>query len=112
MQPSKILAQKMAEIRPRFLDTLSRRLDRFENIRDALDTSADIRPLLEEIRNGAHTIIGLAATLGFSDLGRLAQEVEECILGIGKAEEARHRSSEFLGRFDALLGEMALVLHS
>lgn len=109
MQQSQAIAQKLAEIRPRFLAVLSQRLDRFEEIRDLLDT-ADITPLLEELRAGAHSTVGLAATLGFGDLGALAQKVELHANSILQTGNPTASLPEFLACFDDLLGEMSLVV--
>lgn len=122
-----ILAQKIAEIRPRFLLILSERLERLEEVRDHLETAPDVLPLLEEIRSGAHRTAGLAATLGFRDLGSLSKEVDVMLYqmchrmghsigqstGQSRGKTIPHMSitPDVLDRIDSLLGEMALVLH-
>lgn len=107
MQNAQSIAQKIDELRPRFLEVMAQRLDRFEEIRDQLETVTDPSALLEEIRFGAHRMVGLAATLGFGDLGDLAQAAELAIL---------HRTdrvwpdAQLLTAVDVLMGEMALLL--
>jgi HPt (histidine-containing phosphotransfer) domain-containing protein len=107
---SDLVAQKISEIRPRFLAALSQRLDRLEEIRDQLETVDDVWPLMVEIRSEAHTTVGLAATLGFHDLGLLAQEVEIFIHRAEKAGETSHFPEDGLYKFDSMIGEMALLI--
>ena len=108
---SEIIARKVAEIRPRFLVILSQRLDRFEEIRDLLETTHDSGPLLDEIRSGAHSTVGLATTLGYPDLGTLAQDVERAVHRMAEAGSRARPTREVLDSLDDLLGEMALILH-
>ena len=112
MQNAEIIARKIAEIRPRFLLELSQRLDRLEEIRDALETAPDIVPLLGEIELGAHKTVGLATTLGFPDLGNLAHDAEMVVRRIAKAGNGTRPNAQDLERIDLMLGEMALILHS
>ena len=109
MQHAAIIERKIDELRPRFLAMLSARLDRFEQIRDALATSDDPTPLLDELRVGTHRIVGLAATLGFADLGRLAQFVELTILRMSESPPSDQNCADLFDALDVLLGEMALL---
>lgn len=106
---TEILSQKIAEIRPRFLAELSMRLDLFDALRDQIEAASDARPLLDELMYGAHRIAGLAATLGFGDLGDLSRRAEAAIRD-SAATGATRASSEVLNRIDDFLGEMALLL--
>ena len=107
MQHAEIIARTIAEIKPRFLAAVATRLDRFEVIRDQLPTHGRPAPLLEELRIGAHRTVGLAASMGYVELGELSQKVEMAIEG-GSAEIAR--SAVFLAALDDLLVEMALAV--
>lgn len=112
MLQSQIIDKKVAEIRPRFLRLLAQRLNRFEEIRDLLETEPNLAPLLEEIGTGAHSIVGLAATLGFPDLGSLAQNVELVVNRVTSAETSTRSTIEYFDSIDDLLGEMALILQA
>jgi chemotaxis protein histidine kinase CheA len=107
MQNAQSIAQKIDELRPRFLELMAQRLDRFEEIRGQLETAKDPTPLLEEIRFGAHRMVGLAATLGFGDLGDLAQAAE---LAIMRRPSRAAPDAQLLTAIDVLMGEMALLL--
>ncbi|RID91570.1 hypothetical protein D2N39_12790 [Gemmobacter lutimaris] len=109
MQHSDIIARKIAEIRPRFLAELSVRLDRFDVLRDQIDTVADPGPLLDELMQGAHRNSGLAATLGFHELGQLSHRAELAIRD-HRATARPRPTSDLLDLIDDLLGEMALIL--
>lgn len=105
-----IIRQKIDEVRPRFVKMLASRLNRFETIRDSLETPGPHPELLDELRFGAHRIAGLAATLGFKDLGDLAHRAENLILQVTESGFRDLSKPEFLGAIDDLLGEMALVV--
>lgn len=106
MQPTAILDQKIDALRPRFLEMLSARLERFQQIRDRLAgfhspedpvgnysgaadpadplagvslAGASLPALLDDLCFGAHRIAGVAATFGFSTLGSLARAVEQLL---------------------------------
>ncbi len=110
MQHADVIERKIDELRPRFLLMLSSRLDRFEEIRDRLTATEDPTALLDELRLGAHRIVGLAATLGFSDLGALAHEVEVAILPDGGAVRHGPPAPDLLDLIDDFLGEIALLV--
>ncbi|GHC09267.1 MULTISPECIES: Hpt domain-containing protein [Gemmobacter] len=109
MQQAEIIARKIAEIRPRFLADLSARLDRFDALRDEIDSAADARPLLDELMQGAHRIAGLAATMGFGDLGQLSRQTELAIQS-HRSTSALRPPAALLDEIDDLLGEMALIV--
>lgn len=110
MQQAQSIAQKIDELRPRFLALVAQRLDRFEEIRDQLEEAADPTALLEEVRFGAHRMVGLAATLGFSDLGALSQTAELAILAWTNGPSRAWPDAELLTSLDVMIGEMALLL--
>lgn len=110
MQNLDSIALKIQELRPRFLALMSERLDRFEEIRDQLEGVQDPTALLDEIRFGAHRMVGLAATLGFVDLGTLSQRAELAILARATAKDKRWPDAELLTCLDVMMGEMALLL--
>lgn len=89
---------------------MAERLTRFEVIRDELDAVKDPGPLLDEIRFGAHRMVGLAATLGFADLGALSQAVELAILARSNGGDRAWPNAELLTAIDVMMGEMTLLL--
>ena len=110
MQNASAIQRKIDEVRLRFVTMLAARLDRFEQIRDTLETSDDPAALLDELRFGAHRIVGLAATLGFADLGTLAHMVETTTLRASETGAHDVPSPGLLDAIDDLLGEMALLV--
>ena len=79
MRRSSNLSSTIESIRPRFLEETAQRLGRIRAVRPALDRPDDLNAALTEIRFGAHKTTGIAATLGFSGLGRAAQEVDAAL---------------------------------
>ncbi|MHC0053456.1 Hpt domain-containing protein [Actibacterium sp. D379-3] len=95
-------------IRLRFLSALSERLDDMEAIRDGLD-SGPKKTALEAIQFGAHKTVGVAATLGFADLGDLSQRAEVMIADYLAGAPDAQSYQDILDATDDMLGEMALV---
>lgn len=110
MEHSDILERKIEELRPRFLEMLSERLNHFEGIRDVLETTENSYESLDQIQFGAHQIAGIAATLGYADLGSLSRAVETEILLVLVSSPNPLTSPYLLDLIDSLLGEMALLV--
>lgn len=111
MNQSTIFANKLNEIRPKFLAQVLQRLDRFDEIRDELETSRNLDAQVAEIRMGVHKTVGLAGSLGFDDLGQLSAQVETALIDLGEnGGITGPLPAEVLALLDDLLGEMALVV--
>ncbi|MEI4471168.1 Hpt domain-containing protein [Frigidibacter sp. MR17.24] len=109
------VSARVAEIRGRFLDVLEGRLVELEAARsdleedDGLDLAYRAR-LLDLIRFGAHKTTGIAATVGFPELGRLSQIAELATDGHDPASASTSDRQRLLDAVDDMLGEMALIL--
>jgi len=103
------LAQTINAMRPKFVAQTAERLDRFEVLRDRLETEGSQTAILDELRIGAHKMSGLAAMLGWPDLGDLAGKVE---VAIEKAAGGGVQPDQscLIEVLDDLLGEMAYIV--
>lgn len=73
---------QVAQIRHRFLERLTDRCLDMEMLANSIDrTGVDIATVMA-IRQHAHKIAGVAATLGFDRLGALAAETDACMARI------------------------------
>lgn len=104
--------KQLAMVRPRFLATLSERLDRMEGLRDILDEDRRRREPLLLIRADAHKTVGVAATLGYPELGRIAREAEAALDRFLADDAERECDDDLLSAIDSLLGEMALIVEA
>ena len=70
----------LVAVRNRFVDTIPARLVRFETFKQMLQSGEqDPVQVLAAIADLAHKITGVAETLGFSEIGRLANAVDRRI---------------------------------
>ncbi|MDE3081739.1 MAG: Hpt domain-containing protein [Paracoccaceae bacterium] len=67
----------LAGIRMRCVAQMAETLPRLLELRAALDQPGDSRAHLDEIRFAAHKSAGVAETLGFRRLGKLAQTLDQ-----------------------------------
>lgn len=108
-----IVAQRIAEVRTRFLDTMDERIDEIDAARQQLARlgahPGSHTAVTDVIRFGSHKISGIALTLGFMDLGRLAQTTELTVQRFD-AEPGSTSPEMLFDTIDDLLGEMALLL--
>lgn len=105
---SNLFAAKLAEMRPRFTATLAQRLEEMEDIRDSDIVLIDPARAMDMFRHYAHKTAGLAATMGFPDLGVLCFAAETAI------NRYVHNPALLpvaLDAVDDMLGEMALIVH-
>ncbi|WP_305666244.1 Hpt domain-containing protein [Frigidibacter sp.] len=109
-----MIASRLSALRIRFLDVLETRLNEVEALRDALEAGGLPQAVREDhvraICFAAHKTVGVAATLGFADLGMLSQRVE-----LAATDHLEHREPPTTPRMvvaltDDMLGEMALIL--
>lgn len=119
MNPTAVLDQTIDALRPRFFEMLSDRRAQFQQIRARLAALAGpqdregffsgtqtLPALLDDLGFGAHRIVGVAATFGFSTLGTLARTVERT----RPAAPTDPRLAQLLAALDDLLAEMTRVL--
>lgn len=109
---AELFAAKLAEMRPRFAATLLDRLQEMEAMRDS-DALYD-RPVeaIELFRHYAHKTAGMAATMGFPELGQMCTQAEEAIkLLMSSPDQMEDLFDPTLDAVDNMLGEMALAVH-
>ncbi|AMY68528.1 hypothetical protein [Frigidibacter mobilis] len=109
-----MIASRLSALRIRFLDVLEGRLTEVELLRDRLDMgdrSEESR--VESVRAicfAAHKTLGVAATLGFADLGMLSQRVELAATDYLDRREPPTTARMVVALTDDMLDEMALIL--
>lgn len=109
MRRSSSLSATIDSIRPRFVAETAQRLGRIQAVRPALDRPGNLETALTEIKFGAHKTTGIAATLGFSGLGRAAQEVDSVLTEYDSATAKGPMPPEVTELVDAMIEEMARV---
>lgn len=104
---AEMFAAKLAEMRPRFAATLVERLDHMEELRDAPTLEADPTEAMEMFRHYAHKTAGMAATMGFPELGELCFAAE---IAVNRFSDGLLPLNQTLDTVDDMLGEMALIV--
>lgn len=74
--PQEQIDRMLADLRSRFLDTVEARILEFEAIGRMVGRDLAPARALARVRHEIHKISGVAASLGFADLGRLAAALE------------------------------------
>ncbi len=69
----------LAPIRRSFLNTIIQRVLRFEAMKQNLEAGIEMTESLNAVANLAHKMAGVAATLGFGEIGTLAQDVDRTV---------------------------------
>ena len=109
---AELFAAKLSEMRPRFTAALAGRLEEMETVRDSETLYQDLGNAIELFRYNAHKTAGMAATMGFHELGLLCQQAEAAInLLMSAPEQMESRVEGALNAVDDMLGEMALVVY-
>lgn len=106
------VARQLELVRPRFLAALAERLERMEELLELLCEDRRRREPAELLRAEAHRTVGVAATLGYRDLGRLAQEAEARLDAHVAAKPGTPCDDATITAVEELLGEMALVVEA
>lgn len=106
---AEIFQAKLAEMRPRFAATLALRLDHMEELRDSDTLLTDPAEAVELFRHYAHKTAGMAATMGFPELGELCFAAETAV---NRYMSHQIPLPEMLDGVDDMLGEMALIVHN
>jgi chemotaxis protein histidine kinase CheA len=109
-QLTNAVSRQLEQIKPRFLQNLAQRLDRFEALRIEMDPTQDLRPYCDELRAGAHSTAGLAAPLGFPEVGETAGDLERILVQVMRGTQPPPSNADILESLDAFLGEMAIAL--
>lgn len=104
---AEMFAAKLAEMRPRFAATLVERLDHMEELRDSPTLETNPAEAMEVFRHYAHKTAGMAATMGFPELGELSFAAETAV---NRFSEGQLSLSQTLDTVDDMLGEMALIV--
>lgn len=108
-----VIASKLSALRLRFLDVLESRMIECEALRDRLEaglSEAERGGAVRAICFAAHKTVGVAATLGFADLGMLSQRVELAVTDYLDRSEPPTTIRMVISLTDDMLGEMALIL--
>ena len=105
---SNLFAAKLAEMRPRFAATLAQRLEEMEDTRDSNMILIDPARAMGLFRHYAHKTAGLAATMGFPDLGVLCFAAESAV---NRYMNNLALLPIALDAVDDMLGEMALIVN-
>ncbi|WP_185958992.1 Hpt domain-containing protein [Thalassovita litoralis] len=105
---AELFAAKLAEMRPGFAATLARRLTRMEQVRDSDVLLSSPAQAMDLFRHYAHKTAGMAATMGFPELGELSFAAEAAVTRY--MENPAHLAAA-LDAVDDMLGEMALIVH-
>ena len=106
MIQSDILSTMIAQLRPKFISALAERLALFQAIRGALGGPLQTREMMADLRMGLHKSAGLAATMGFDEVGALSRELELVIVERGEGAATRPLPRGAVERFDRLLAAM------
>ncbi|MDF1802410.1 Hpt domain-containing protein [Thalassovita sp.] len=104
---AEIFQAKLAEMRPRFAATLGDRLDHMEELRDSDTLNTAPADAMEVFRHYAHKTAGMAATMGFPELGELCFAAE---MAVNRYMENPVELPTALNAVDDMLGEMALIV--
>jgi len=109
-----MIAGRLSALRIRFLNVIEARLTEVEVLRDLLDagslSEAERVDSVRAICFAAHKTVGVAATLGFGDLGLLSQRVELAATDHLEQREPPTTLRMVMALTDDMLGEMALIL--
>lgn len=107
MRHAPSLSTTIESIRPRFLAETEQRLGRMRELRSALDQPRTLDAEMGEIRFAAHKTTGIAATLGFSPLGRVAQDLDAALIRYDGRSVKGPLPKEITTLVDAVMDEMA-----
>ncbi|WP_420569276.1 Hpt domain-containing protein [Thalassovita sp.] len=108
---AELFAAKLDEMRPRFAATLSGRLNEMEEMRDSHVLYSNPVDAIELFRHNAHKTAGMAATMGYPDLGMLCTAVEVAIdTLLSSPAQMDELFDHMLNAVDDMLGEMALIV--
>jgi HPt (histidine-containing phosphotransfer) domain-containing protein len=103
----------LARLREKFLASLVERVLAFEEMKRVLRSDRNSATALQTIYDLAHKISGVAATLGFADVGALSSEMEHRISGgRAKANSVDDIFCDTLPVLEDLLDEMERLLGS
>jgi len=108
-----MIANRLSVLRIRFLDVLETRMTECEALRDSLEAGLPEAERVSAVRAicfAAHKTVGVAATLGFADLGMLSQRVELAATDYLDRSEPPTTIRMVVSLADDMLGEMALIL--
>ncbi|MGH1354016.1 MAG: Hpt domain-containing protein [Thalassovita sp.] len=108
---AELFEAKLAEMRPRFAATLTGRLQEMEAMRDSQALYANPVEAIELFRHYAHKTAGMAATMGFPELGQLCTTAEVAINQLMSSPDQMDALFDpTLDAVDDMLGEMALIV--
>ena len=111
MAMSAVLKTTIDRLRPRFIVNLTEWQASFHALRPVLTGDGELSQPLQELRFATHRMAGLAGTLGFRALGRLAQQAEAQLVPLlDEAAPRRPLPPALLASLDALMTEMDRVL--
>ena len=107
---SALLDDRLAEIRVRFISALQTRSSTIQKAIESIETCQDEKIVLKEVQNELHKITGMAAPLGFRELGEQARDFEDRIeLYLNRIET---NQSEILAGLKKMLQAILLIRQS
>lgn len=107
MRHAPSLSSTIESIRPRFLGETAQRLGRMRELRAALDQPGALDAAMGEIRFAAHKTTGIAATLGYAALGRVAQDLDAALVRYDGRSVRGPLPEDITVLVDAVMDEMA-----
>jgi len=105
-----ISAELLRPILAKFRQRLSKSFHKYENFQEKIFTNELSSEVCEAIMVDTHKLAGSAKTLGFSELGASAAEVEGYIKGILVLKDFENGSATLAPTFDRFLSNVSEVL--
>ena len=100
------IQQSFARIRLRFMARLQSRIDDLDDLMIALEMAPGNPAPLGAAREIVHTIVGVAATLGFPRLGDLATEAERSLVFANENPPDPGKLANAMAAVESLVVEM------
>lgn len=100
------IQQSFARIRLRFMARLQTQIDKLDDLMVALEMAPDNPAPLGAAREIVHTIVGVAATLGFPKLGDLATEAERSLVVANEKSPDPGKLANAMAAVESMVVEM------
>ncbi|MCI2395071.1 Hpt domain-containing protein [Aliiroseovarius sediminis] len=107
------LNDAIISIQAEYLRSLDQHFEHFSNLLICIDTDHDAAHAIVKIKERAHRIYGLAATIGLEQLGENAKQVEITAAKLDQATtKSREQSIELVSLVEGLLDYIKNLQHS
>jgi len=104
------LVNTLAKIRGDFLDGLFPLVNELDYQKEALRSPANVPSAIESIQKIAHKLSGLAGSVGFSEMGACAAEIDIATSRLRQRTVRQADLDELDGQVDKLLDHMEAAL--